>query len=81
MRPSAMYSHRSTTQKGRLLTLSSSLESRKFYSQKIRQRNVHVRCIMSMPAMALFIISLGVGSLRCLSCEEAMREPETGIGE
>lgn len=25
------------------------------------------------------IITLGVGSLRCLSPEEAMREPETGI--
>ena len=40
---------RSLAQKGRLRTLSSSLESRKFNSQKIRQRNVCVGCIVSAP--------------------------------
>ena len=47
-----MYILRSLAQKGRLRTLSSSLESRKFNSQKIRQRNVRVGCIVSAPFMA-----------------------------
>jgi len=42
----------SLAHKGRLRTLSSSLESRKFNSQKIRQRNVRVGCIVSAPFMA-----------------------------
>ena len=47
-----MYILWSLAQKGRLRTLSSSLESRKFNSQKIRQRNVCVGCIVSAPFMA-----------------------------
>ena len=47
-----MHFLRSLAQKGRLRTLSSSLESRKFNSQKIKQRNVRVRCIVSAPLLA-----------------------------
>ena len=57
-----MHSPRPLAQKGRLRTLSSTFESRKFeFSKKIQQRNVHVRCIISMPQLAFCIISLGVG--------------------
>lgn len=65
-----------------LRTLSSKLESRKFNSRKIRQRSVHVGCIVSYALVGRrYIISLGVGFLRCLSCEKAMREPEFRISD
>ena len=68
--------------KGRLRTLSSVCESRKFQStRRERNRNVHIGCI----ALCLSHIgSLNIsrrGLSSCLSLYEAMREPTHGIGE
>ena len=47
--------------KGRLRTLSSDVESRKFTSQEETQRGVHIGCIVLCPIQRTMSISLGVG--------------------
>ena len=50
----SMYASQPLVQKGRLRTLSSTVKLRNFdTTQKIRQLNVHVGCIISMPFMGI----------------------------
>ena len=44
--------------KGRLRTLSSAVESRKFWPQKVRNRNVHIGCIV--PYMLFVVCSINI---------------------
>lgn len=68
--------------KGRLRTLSSVTESRKFKARKKRNRNVRVGCIVSyFYFMDISTIYLGVGYLELLILGKAMREPSDGISE
>ena len=48
-------------EKGRLRTLSSDVESRKFTSQEETQRGVHIGCVVLCPIQRTMSISLGVG--------------------
>ena len=72
-------------EKGRLRTLSSMHESRKFSLRRKRNRNVHIGCIVPCSNHISILNSIynitrrGLSS--CLSWDKAMREPVRGISE
>ena len=57
--------------KGRLRTLSSAVESRKFWPQKVRNRNVHIGCIVPCSLFAVCSINISRRGLSRVAYPEA----------
>ena len=72
-------------EKGRLRTLSSTIESRKFERQEDTATEASTSGVLYPIANNRLVIDVCIytrrGLMRCLSLTEAMREPDSGISE